>query len=150
MSRPVGPGTRRIELMKIAVRRNQTYCKVLYAKTGFGILKQNGRGRVPGPVNDVGITGLSENLGLDNGIEEHYRDPLQMSDLASNYSRISTNGHLATTVIFLADNPYIDSCLNLSITATFVYPQSGCCDLLWRGPTARQFSVEWNCQKLSN
>ena len=48
-----------------------------------GPLRQNGirdfkakwPGRVPGPVNDVGITGLSENLGLDDGIEEHYRDP---------------------------------------------------------------------------
>ena len=60
-----------------------------------------------------------------------------MSDLASNYSRISTNGHLSTKVIFLADNPYIDSCLNVSTTATFVCPQTGCCDLLWRRSTTR-------------
>ena len=46
------------------------------------------------------------------------------------YSRNSTNGRLSTTaIIFLADSPYIDSCLNLSTTvhlsimATFSCPQ---------------------------
>ena len=29
--------------------------------------------------------------------------------------------------IFLADSPYIDSCLNLSTMATFFCPQGGCC-----------------------
>ena len=49
------------------------------------------------------------------------------------YSRTSTNGHLSTTAIFffLANSPYIDSCLNLSTTvhlstmATFSCPQDG-------------------------
>ena len=34
----------------------------------------------------------------------------------------STNGNLSTTVTFLADSPCIDSCLNLSTTATFFSP----------------------------
>ena len=34
------------------------------------------------------------------------------------YSRISTNGYLSTAATFLADSPYIDSCLNLSTMAT--------------------------------
>ena len=44
----------------------------------------------------------------------------------SNYSRASPNGRLSTTATFLADSPYIDSCLNFSTTATFFYPQGGC------------------------
>ena len=39
------------------------------------------------------------------------------------YSRTSTNGHLSTTAIFFGgggDSPYIDSCLNLSTTVTFL------------------------------
>ena len=36
------------------------------------------------------------------------------------YSRTYTNGYLSTTATFLADSLYIDSCLNLSTTATFV------------------------------
>ena len=34
------------------------------------------------------------------------------------YSRTSTNNHLSTMATFLMDSPYIDSCLNLSTTAT--------------------------------
>ena len=34
------------------------------------------------------------------------------------YSWTSTNGYLSTTAIFLADSPYVYSCLNLSTTAT--------------------------------
>ena len=34
----------------------------------------------------------------------------------------STNSYLSTTGNFLADSPYIDSCLNLSTTATFFSP----------------------------
>ena len=38
------------------------------------------------------------------------------------------NGHLSTDGHFLgADSPYIDSCLDLSTTATFFCPQCGCC-----------------------
>ena len=50
------------------------------------------------------------------------------------YSRTCTNDHLSKTTNSLqwplfwgADSPYIDSCLNLSTTATFCCPQSGCC-----------------------
>ena len=38
------------------------------------------------------------------------------------------NGHF-----FLADSPYIDSCLNLSITATFLCPHGGRCGELQLG-----------------
>ena len=31
------------------------------------------------------------------------------------------NGKLSTAATFLADSPYIDSCLNLSRTATFLH-----------------------------
>ena len=41
------------------------------------------------------------------------------------YSGISTNGHLSTTAIFLADSLYIHFCFNLSTTATFFCPQGG-------------------------
>ena len=38
----------------------------------------------------------------------------------------STNGHLSKQPIFLArSSPYIDTCLNLSTTATFFCPQGG-------------------------
>ena len=47
------------------------------------------------------------------------RPPLQRSPLY--------NSHLFTKATFLADSPYIDSCLNLSTTATFFCPQSGHC-----------------------
>ena len=47
------------------------------------------------------------------------------------------NGHLSTTAtplqrpVFLADSPYIHSCLNLSTMATFFCPQRGrCCFLM--------------------
>ena len=43
------------------------------------------------------------------------------------YSRTSTNGHLSTTATISADSPYIDSCLNLSTTATFFCRQSVRC-----------------------
>ena len=43
----------------------------------------------------------------------------------SMYSRISTNGHLSTPAIFLANSPYIHFCFNLSTTATFFCPQGG-------------------------
>ena len=53
------------------------------------------------------------------------------------YSRISTNRHLSTTATFLADKPYIDSCLNLLTTVTSLQrPLSS--DLRWplfRGST---------------
>ena len=39
----------------------------------------------------------------------------------------STNGHLSTTATFLADCPYIDSCLNVCTKATFFCPQGGRC-----------------------
>ena len=38
------------------------------------------------------------------------------------YSLISTNGHLSTMATFFPDSPYIDSCFNLSTTATFFCP----------------------------
>ena len=47
------------------------------------------------------------------------------------YSQTSTNGHLSTMAtsqqwtLFLADSPYIHSCLNLSSTATFFCRQAG-------------------------
>ena len=50
-----------------------------------------------------------------------------------NYSRISTNGHLSTRanalqqLAFGGQSGYIDSCLNLSKTATFFCPQGGRC-----------------------
>ena len=34
-----------------------------------------------------------------------------------------TNGHLSTTAAFLADSPFVDSCLNLSTMATFFCPK---------------------------
>ena len=43
------------------------------------------------------------------------------------YSRTSTNSHLYKMVTFLVNSPYIDSCLNLSKTATFFCPQGGRC-----------------------
>ena len=43
------------------------------------------------------------------------------------YCRTSTNGYLSTTATFLADSPYIDSCLNLSTAATFSCLQGGRC-----------------------
>ena len=43
------------------------------------------------------------------------------------YNRISTNGHLSTTAIFLADSPYIDYCFNVSTMVTFFCPQGGRC-----------------------
>ena len=43
------------------------------------------------------------------------------------YSRTSTNSHLYTMVTLLVNSPYIDSCLNLSKTATFFCPQGGRC-----------------------
>ena len=48
------------------------------------------------------------------------------------YSRISTNGYLSTAATFLADSPYIDSCLNLSTTGTFFCPQGGRCEEVQR------------------
>ena len=40
----------------------------------------------------------------------------------------ATIGYLSTTATFnMADSPYIDSCLNLSTTATFFCPQVGRC-----------------------
>ena len=43
------------------------------------------------------------------------------------YSQTPSNGHLSTTATFLANSPYIDSCLNLSTTATFFSPKGSCC-----------------------
>ena len=43
------------------------------------------------------------------------------------YSQTSTNCHLSTTVAFLADSPYIHSCLNLFTTSTFSCLQDGPC-----------------------
>ena len=47
--------------------------------------------------------------------------------MTRNYSRTFTNGHLSTKATFFADTPYIDSCLNLSTTATLFCPQGGRC-----------------------
>ena len=43
------------------------------------------------------------------------------------YCRTSTNGYLSATATFLADSPYIDSCLKLSSAATFSCLQGGRC-----------------------
>ena len=37
------------------------------------------------------------------------------------YSQTSTNGYLSTTATFVADGPHVDSCLNLSTTATSLF-----------------------------
>ena len=42
--------------------------------------------------------------------------------MEANYSRTSTNGHLSTTATFFGGSPYIESCLNLSTTATIFCP----------------------------
>ena len=39
-----------------------------------------------------------------------------------------TVSHFSATATFLADSPYIDSCLNLSTMATFFCPQGGRCE----------------------
>ena len=43
------------------------------------------------------------------------------------YSRTCTNGYLSSTATFVADSPYIDSCLNLSTAATFSCLLGGRC-----------------------
>ena len=54
-------------------------------------------------------------------------------------NQTSTNGHVSTTATFLADSPYIDSCLNLSTMATFFCPQSG----RWRGFNCTRSKVSY-------
>ena len=42
------------------------------------------------------------------------------NDLGHLRIRLPLSGHLSTKATFLADSPYIDSCLNLSTMATFL------------------------------
>ena len=44
--------------------------------------------------------------------------PDQVTEKRPCYSQTSSNGHLSTMATLLADSPCIDSCLNLTTTAT--------------------------------
>ena len=56
----------------------------------------------------------------------HFFGGLSVKISSFSYSRNSANGHLSKTAFFLS-NPYIDSRLNLFITATSFCPQGGRC-----------------------
>ena len=47
--------------------------------------------------------------------------------MRNGYSQTFSEGHFSTMATFLVESPYIDSCLKLSIMATFVCPKGGHC-----------------------
>ena len=47
--------------------------------------------------------------------------------MCNGYSQTFSEGHFSTMATFLVESPYIDSCLKLSIMATFICPKGGHC-----------------------
>ena len=47
--------------------------------------------------------------------------------MRNGYSQTFSESHFSTMATFLVESPYIDSCLKLSIMATFFCPKGGHC-----------------------